>query len=164
MIHSEKLKAIEDRIRKDLPYLINTSIGCMYKNKHNNRVYIIIGVQHSKIHRVFYHIHTISFPTLSKQFVDRKSLYENYDKIGHQIKLNDVLKWIDLLEYRHHNYEEKDILNNLNVKQKYPFFTYNGFNSLWYVNNQGLLDEWNLERSLLKDQSQKFINFLYELL
>lgn len=160
-----KLKEIEARIRKDLPYLMELSKGCKFLKPEEfgfKYEYEILNVFGGTPIADTGDFDDVKCDIISDYNGIELGWYiediENYEIIGHPIRINNVLRWLKL-------YESK--VNSENEYPEDPYileFRYNIHHDLEIFNDGGLLSSINLEKSLLEDQSEDFINFLYELL
>ena len=144
MNKEEKLKSIEDRIRKDLPYLMELREGCYIKQKTLRfDTYKILGKLDTRKNAFL----AICIDVGRYHPLDESDL-SHFKIIGHPISLNDVLIWLKLN-------------NNLSINTIVVAFK---SISIIYSNDSLMSTNlvWNLEKSLLRDQSDELINFLYE--
>lgn len=145
MEKQQKLKAIEDRIRKDLPYLMELTKGCVIDSDFNG----LGEVTEKEGNSVRYNDLELLLP--------RRDFLKHIKIVGHPIRLNDVLMWmIDKGGYINQTTDSDSIMLRMELEDDK--------NTSSYWEDNSIYSYWNLEKSLLEDQSEEFINFLYELL
>lgn len=140
MTTQEKLHAVETAIRQALPRLLELTEGCYFIDKTfgNRKVKFLHKCQRD-----------------DKEYIlDEDGIvcwYDYYDKeiIGHDILLSDVLEWLKELELSN----EIDTFN-IGYSEMGQFVIL--YDSKYYF--------WNLSKPYLKDQSEDFIEFLYNLI
>lgn len=145
MTIQEKLKVVEEQIRKDIPRLMELTPGCRILEKEYDEFYKI-----DKIIRGNFVLYGEN--NTGHKFVN-KILQSHYEVIGHDILLTDMLEW----------------LGGLAKSGKMGKVT--GF----YLSNEGVLTRKNqdgsydficeidLSKPQVANQSKELINFLYDL-
>lgn len=152
----EKLEILEKEIRKVLPRLLELSMGCkLWKDGY---FYTYIGKLIPEIDVRYtnpYHLHHF----YSEEFIkDKKETFlyaigdnkfKNYKIIGHDILLSDVLEWLKELEL-------SDKIGTFEI----------GFTPMgrFAIKQKETIVFWDLSKPYLKDQSEKLIEFLYNLI
>ena len=143
MTREQKIEALSNEIRKDLPYLMELSEGCLIEDVNTNETHKVNSF-HVQVGNVI-RLHTTD---LSNTFGGGSSfnyILNHHKIIGHEPMLNDVLVWMKL------------------IKQKRAYLI--SFFGRFYDRNIDEIDIcWNLEKPYLKDQSEELINFLYSLI
>lgn len=145
MTTQEKLHAVETAIRKTLPRLTEPTEGCRIlekgKAEENYSIILVDGDD--------YTIFTPYSFGLPIDKIDQEDLSENYEIIGHDILLSDVLEWLNAI-------------NELNTsvilrKEVFEFQRIEKENKLFIVG-------WDLSKPRLADQSEELIDLLYNLI
>lgn len=138
----QKLEIVEKVIRKALPRTKKLSKGCKIlfnlNDFHTDVVGEIIGIDDINVAIV-----------ITEDLAQRRVSLKNFDKekiIGHDILLNDVLEWFQ--KFNKNNDVSFDLYGRFRI--------YNG--------NQYSQSTWNLSKPYPKDQSEEFIDFLYDLI
>lgn len=135
-----KLQVLEEQIRKALPRLMELGEGVLLRDKITNQILKIIYLKKDRF----------SFVSIKTGDVSSNNLVKNIDEdfeiIGHDILLNDVLEWFQ--KFNKNNDVSFDLYGRFRI--------YNG--------NQYSQSTWNLFKPYLKDQSEKLIEFLYNLI
>lgn len=142
MTPQEKLHAVETAIRKALPRLMKPTEGCLviFRNVKNKK-------QSGKILYNFgQDFYRIFCKNESDEYLRRRNEVEI---LGHDILLNDVLEWLKELE-----------LSN-KIKSFEIGFTPMG---QFVIKQKEVIVFWDLSKPRLADQSEKLINFLYNLI
>lgn len=137
----EKLEIVEKAIREALPRLLESTIGCWFKNPKEVGYEKLIGIDGQRYcfdygDGIYFHSY---FPS-------------KFKVIGHDILLNDVLEWFKNLNH------ETIIVSQI---------TAHGI--LIGTENTDTLravqfPKWDLSKPYLKDQSEELIEFLYNLI
>lgn len=145
MTPQEKLHAVETAIRKTLPRLTEPTEGCRIlekgKAEENYSIILVDGDD--------YTIFTPYSFGLPIDKIDQEDLSENYEIIGHDILLSDVLEWLKELE-----------LSN-KIKSFEIGFTPMG---QFVIKQKEVIVFWDLSKPRLADQSEELIDLLYNLI
>lgn len=147
MTKQEKLNAVEKAIREALPRLTEPTEGCrILEHGEPLEQYAVILAQRLEDKYLIYIPYNSDNPC---EEIDQKELSENYEILGHDILLSDVLEWLKELELSN----EIDTFN-IGYSEMGQFVIL--YDSKYYF--------WNLSKPYLKDQSEEFIEFLYNLI
>lgn len=156
MTAQEKLLLVENSIRKALPRLLELSMGCkLWKDGY---FYTYIGKLIPEIDFRYtdpYYLHHF----YSEEIVQNKKetflyaignkKFKHYKIIGHDILLSDVLEWLGRVEHKASIHSRAEFVVFVK-KGKYTFTRYSA-----------CID---FSKPYLKDQSEAFWNFLYNLI
>ncbi|MFB9120967.1 hypothetical protein ACFFUE_07155 [Bergeyella porcorum] len=140
MTTQEKLQAVTEQIRKDIPRLMELSEGCLVKSTIGDDYLKIVGnISNSYVLYDGLGVHEI-----------RKEDFPKYFKIvGHEPMINDVIEWAEMaLGDRIYISSNPDGL----------FLSYSP------KEDYGIICYWDLSKPYLKDQSDKLKEFLYNLM
>lgn len=132
-----KLNELTDAIRKAIPRLMELSEGCEIISK------IVDYFNNIEIESNFIIGKNAEFD--GEDIVIGEYCYGliNFTIIGHEPLLNDVLEWLKI---------KSEIVFGFNDKRLYDHF------KVWKLN------DWDLSKSKLSDQSEQLINFLHGLI
>lgn len=147
-IFQEKLHAVETEIRQTLPRLLKPTEGCYLRKINDDRPLKIIAEQHST-----YFIYDLRDRAVFSK-IKFKNLYDEYQIIGHDILLNDVLEWL----------EETRPNSNLTIELNRVSSIREGYSMTLFIQFDDLDCDWYLSKPHLKDQSKELIDFLYNLI
>lgn len=150
MTTQEKLKIVEERIKKDIPRLMEPTEGCLVI--HRNTLIKILYEDGNHYKAV-----TVEWDEPKYWILDKDA---EYTIIGHEIMLNDVLEWANKYKGSCKSGEYYIELNSSGhfIHKYISDFTdrYGGISILFTC-------KINLSEFRLKDQPEELINFLYEL-
>lgn len=155
MTPKQKLQVVETTIRKALPRLMEVRRGCILKN---SNVWVRLLSDKGDYYEV------MGWDTIYQEL--KKEWLPEYEIIGHDILLSDVLEWLNSSETR-------DLLNKKtsNLDTTFEYVYVNGGNiTLVYHRSDGGISlatrtgNWDLSKPLLADQSEVLWEFLYNLL
>lgn len=140
----EKLQILEEQIRKDLPRLLEPTDGCLFKGK-TGIIHTLVG--YNDVNEKFV------FKCMDTEFNELFNYIEeiNFEIIGHDILLSDVLDWLKIKQF---------FIDDIYV----DFDGYFGLLDMSYEKFKCFKVHWNLSNPYLKDQSDKLIDFLYNLI
>lgn len=151
MTTAEKLASVEAQIRKDIPRLMEVRQGCILFNKitnHFQKVYLETQ-------------HFVLLNNLNITYLDfhsfRKNELDDFEIIGHDIMLNDVLEWLKCLGFLS---ECSSIYSDGESFCREELVYDNDDNFLY---KKTTCSDWYLPSPYLKDQSEELINFLYNI-
>ncbi len=143
MNKGQKLKIVTDDIRAKLPRLMELEKGCLIKNTYGK--YKIIN----KKNNYFDCVDIVGTVTSYSEKYLRK--IKGFEIIGKEPMLNDVLEWLRGKNHAYWGYR----MNSAGELTAYDFYK-----RKWSTP----IDFWDFSKPYLKDQSEKLINFLYELI
>lgn len=153
MTPKQKLQVVETTIRKALPRLLELTEGCWlnlhYNDEKDNKTTEkckIIGVD--KKGKLLIRFED-GFNTLAKQDLEKYIKIGSYFILGHDILLSDVLEWLGRVEHKASIHSRAEFVVFVK-KGKYTFTRYSA-----------CID---FSKPYLKDQSEAFWNFLYNLI
>ncbi len=132
--HQEKLNELTNEIRKSIPRLMELSEGCEIKTQSGTRYKIYLEEES------YYNCFNEKVVTTS---MTKPLSPHTYTIIGHEPLLNDVLEWLKI---------KSEIAFGVNDKRLYDHF------KVWKLN------DWDLSKSKLSEQSEQLINFLHYLI
>ncbi len=138
MTHEEKLKAVTEDIRRELPELMKLEKGCILKYDDDFIEICKKLPKTSKYNDNFYQGFSYD-DNCGHWFYENQIEDLGYKIIGKEPMLNDVIDWFYL---------------------KGIYFSFSMYNS--QIKKEHI--KWDFSKPYLKDQSEEFINFLYELL
>lgn len=160
-IFQQKLQILEKQIRKNLPRLLEFREGLILKRKVYHKLYSDYIMIKTIWDDVCTYVEIVE-PIHKGNFSDNiNNLLENFEIIGHDILLSDVLEWIAKQNEGLHldiEYEVKDNLLKIIVMQDIDEI-YSDFSKRYtecYI--------WDLSKISLADQSDELKEFLYELI
>lgn len=145
MIAKEQLHAVETAIRQALPRLMEPTEGCIIEDT-EERIYKIVSEIKNGEKKEFWITHLYSGGV---RLISESEIAENYKIIGHDILLSDVLEWLGRFEHKASIHSRAEFVVFVK-KVKYTFTRYSA-----------CID---FSKPHLKDQSEEFINFLYNLI
>lgn len=161
------LAEVTAQIRKDIPRLMELKEGCilMKRDTKYNPVYRKIVFTYNNTYYIPSKCFGLKVIEFSKENIDK-----DYEIIGHEIMLNDVLEWLNYIIY-----EECIPISDLGYSGMVKQFYVKGddgsiiFEILDLKNPDLGLDiirygVWDLSSIYLKDQSERVIKFLYNLI
>lgn len=151
MTTQEKLQAVTQQIRKDIPRLMELSEGCLLEVDVPNE-----GLITYKSNGTFlwYGVTYISLVNTELCIHNKIRLgSDRYKIIGHEPMINDILEWF-----------EKDRQLPEDTFFQDVFFQTNNGKYLEIYGDGGLLAKWDLAKLYLKDQNDELIDFLYNLM
>lgn len=161
MTTQQKLHAVETAIRKALPRLMEPTEGCWLnlhyineKDKETTEKCKIIGVDKKGKLLIRY---DDGFNSFSKKDLEKYIKKGSYSMLGHDILISDVLEWITL--FNDFCLWQGMILKPIDASNYYAEFE--TINGECFDKN---IIEWNLPKPRLADQSEEFIDFLYNLI
>lgn len=136
----EILQILEEQIRKDLPRLKELREGCWFKSGYGEEKLINVGGENDD---------KFLFIDVFKNHYEVDEIPKHYKIIGHDILLSDVLEWLKELE----------------LSNKIGTFEI-GFTPMgrFAIKQKETIVFWNLNKTHLKDQSDRLIEFLYNLI
>lgn len=156
MTTREKLQIVTDRIRKDIPRLMELSEGCwvrkkrlMYPEFEENEYFYnhIRGVyQGDKSYILFSYDEN---GEVGQSSVEKDYLDKHFEVVGHEPMLNDVLEWLGIVFSK--NSEDCRVPTAID-------------NDGMFFRNDYDKELWNLSKPYLKDQNNELIDFLYNLI
>lgn len=138
----KNIDKLNQKIRKYIPRLMELEDGCMIK--YSGEIFTIgkdCGTWNSE---TSLHLYELNIDIIS----------EEYQIIGKEPMLNDVLEWLNLLLNKNKKYKDDKIHCNI---QKGLLCIYLSYNDMWYSR---LICKWDLSSHFLKDQSENTINEL----
>lgn len=151
MTTQEKLQAVTEQIRKDIPRLMELSEGCEITSFSGDTLKII----HNYVSKEFVAYKYDDFELLEIQkegFESEDGEPASYYIKGHEPMLSNILEW----------FEKRRQLPEDTFFQDVLFQTNNG-KYLEIYGDSGLLAKWDLSKPYLKDQNDELIGFLYNL-
>jgi len=144
----EKLQIVTQQIRKDIPRLMELSMGCILKNYGTGKIYFLIA----KNGEICFLQDTSDFK-LSPLELTESTAVNYFEVIGHNILLSNILEWLeiskgcDMGKVCDYYISDEGVLTRKNQDNSYDF-----------------ISEIDLSKPYLKNQSEELINFLYELI
>ncbi|GJQ07502.1 hypothetical protein CAPN010_16600 [Capnocytophaga cynodegmi] len=155
MTTAEMLAEVTAQIRKDIPRLMELKEGCilMKRDTKYNPVYRKIVFTYNNTYYIPSKCFGLKVIEFSKENIDK-----DYEIIGHEIMLNDVLEWLKKLgfltecsglDFGGDSFYREELVYDDNGNFLYKKTTF---------------CEWNLPSPYLKDQSEELIKFLYKLI
>lgn len=150
MTAQEKLHAVETAIRKALPRLMEPTEGCrILEHGEPLEQYSVILAERSEGKYLIYTPYNLDNPC---EEIDQKELSENYEILGHDILLSDVLEWFDNLKH--------ETIRVSQITTKGTLIGTEDTDTLRAVK----FGKWDLSKPRLADQSEELWNFLYNLI
>lgn len=149
MTTTEMLAYVEAQIRKDIPRLMELREGLLVQEKYTDDEEIckIIDIQGDRF--VIYNSEDYFLTTEIEE-----TLTDEYEIIGHDIMLNDVLEWFRL--------NEISIIPQCSKSESIMMLYYVEYDEeVHYL--YGSHASWRLSSPYLKDQSEELIKFLYNI-
>ena len=134
MTTAEMLASVEAQIRKDIPRLMELREGC--KVKKQGKTYTILKDGDGYVIGMGF-------------FLYKETILKNFEIIGHDITLADVLEWFRFL--------------NSEGEEPFCYFTVDTNGNMIFdkFDEKTMRLGWNLKSPYLKDQSKELIEFLY---
>ncbi len=156
MTREEKLQAVTADIRKKLPRLMKLEKGCLIQSHHFKDVREIFKVK--ELYLKESDTYETAYFSNCDQFTIEVTFERDIQKnIGKEPLLNDVLEWLIKKIINDSNTAivfDKNINGYLGIGiRKTSPAMYRGFCTNWA--------NWDLSKSLLKDQSEDVIEFLF---
>lgn len=133
------LKELTEKIRKAIPRLMELEDGCMVK--YSGEIFTVGEDCNTLNSDTSLHLYELNIDIIE----------EEYQIIGKEPMLNDVLEWLDIILV------DKDI--HCEIKKKY-IIIYPTYNDMMYCKKIG---KWDLSKPYLKDQSKELIEKLNNL-
>lgn len=142
MIAKEQLHAVETAIRQALPRLMEPTEGCLFKDNWTNEISEKVGLYITERGKK---VAVLRDNSTNEIFVDYSNTFRinlfykdaSHTTIGHNIILSDVLEWFRTISTG----------GGIEIEKIHKIIYY-----------------WDLSKPYLKDQSEKLINFLYNLI
>lgn len=150
MTPQEKLHTLETTIRKSIPRLMEVSEGCILKRKSHFELYSDYVIL--KIKRDDFSTYTeIDGKHKGSFSIENEKLLDHFEIIGHDILLSDVFEWLGTLF--NFTIDHKGV-----IYQEFDYYFEGGLDRDY--NEVAKVD---FSKPYLKDQSEEFWDFLYNL-
>lgn len=150
MTTQEKLQAVVEQIRKDIPRLMEFSEGCLVKSTIGDDYLKIVGNMSNSY---------VLYDGLGVHKIHKEDFKQYFSIIGHEPMLNDVLEWMGRFENFGIWLPDGDILKDVDSSNYYVEFETTTGESL--ADNSIKID---FSKPYLKDQSKELIDFLCNLI
>ncbi len=155
MTMQEKLQAVTQQIRKDIPRLMENTIGCVFENNFDSSFLEKVGTFITYDNKEVIALKDISNNEIFVDFDETLCInpYEDYcyTLIGHEPMLNDVMEWLK---------ENQFFIEDCYVDA-------DGYLGLFCAKNnksKRFKVYWDLSKPYLKDQSEELIYILHDLI